>query len=706
MDPVIAGSGFMGGLTFALSIFNVVVPFWLGVTVLASAEERRWGVWLAGLSLLAAGTFFIFHTAMVYGALYHLLYDIRIPEYIGWIPLTLLPLAWYGGMLWFSGFFENNERPGWKFHRWIIGILLVTLLGIVVLLAINYSGRYINSPQYSSLDGEYNTDISSFHTVDWFLFFGLYLLFLFICYFSTLFALSNIQPTGRISGDVARRRARPWLVAATSTQVGIVVLVGLAFYTLLKSSTESLLLSDYFYTLRGYDLAVLILVTGSLILLGEAIVRYEIFTGVVIPRRGFRKRWRGVLIMGGILGLGASIALQLKIPGIYGVLGSIVGLAVLYALFTRRYSRERDQYLDDLRSFLHLAKESSGKSERKIGSEAVHSFHLLCRDVLNTRGGWILLLRSEVPLLAFPDDTSPPLKDLLPLQLTPETLAITLPSTEAIEGEYIVTGLWSRGTLSGWLVLDEKEDRGLYTREELELARAACENVVEIVEREEMADRLARLQGERLSENRVNEIRVRRLLHDEVLPQIHAALLSLNGTADRAEAISSLGEVHRSISDLLRDFPVSIVDLIERSGFVHAFQRLFQTEFKDVFANLHWEVKESVDAPLRLLSPLATETLFQAGREAVRNAARYAGGEDRSRRVDLWMTIHVVDSEGRVEMVIEDNGVGFHSSTRSVGSGQGLKLHQAMMEMVGGSMNVEMTERGGTCVQLQLPAEI
>ena len=257
MDPVTVETGLTGGIAFALSVFNVVVPFWLGVTVLASAEERRWGVWLAGLSLISAGTFFVFHTAMLYGSLYYLLYEIRVPEYIGWIPLTLLPFAWYIGMLWFSGFFEKKERPVWKWHRWIIRFLLIIILGIALLLVVNYSDTPLHSyrsTQNQFGEGETYANAPLFHTANWSLLFTIYLLYLILCYLSTLLALNQIQPTGRISGDVARGRARPWLIAATSTQVGIVVIVGIALYDLLKTSAEPLLLPRYFYALRGYDL--------------------------------------------------------------------------------------------------------------------------------------------------------------------------------------------------------------------------------------------------------------------------------------------------------------------------------------------------------------------------------------------------------------------------------------------------------------------
>ena len=34
-------------LSLALSIFNVIILLWLGLTILLNAERRVWGLWLA-----------------------------------------------------------------------------------------------------------------------------------------------------------------------------------------------------------------------------------------------------------------------------------------------------------------------------------------------------------------------------------------------------------------------------------------------------------------------------------------------------------------------------------------------------------------------------------------------------------------------------------------------------------------------------------
>ena len=707
MEPTLEEYGVLGGLAFALSLFNIVVPIWLGVTVLMSAERRSWGVWLAGGSLFFAGSFFVFHSALLFGALDHLLIDLNIPFFLGWVPIILLPFAWYLGMLWFSGFFENTMGMLRRTHRVGGVLLLVLIVGVIALLIYNYSvSPFV--PELTNLPRRYFLyDGNGEH---WYLLFALYLVFLGLCYLFSLDALRRLEPTGRVSGDVARSRARPWLTAATVTQLGIASFVGLSIVDLIQSIHQPDLLAEQLLTLRGYHVVILILVTLSLILLGEAIVRYEIFTGVVIPRQGFRKRWRGIQLFGSLIGVGASLGMYLQVPGIYGVLGSIVALSVLYALLTRRSSIERDRHLDDLRSFVGLYEETDHAFEKtESGHQILSTFHLLCRDVLNARVAWLIPLGTTASkvshTLTYPTDIVIPHIDELPTDLSFDQLSLTLRLRKEEEREVIGVGLWSGKELRGILLLEGKDDDGLYTREELEIARGACEKFLEIMMREEVERKLFQLQRQRLSENRVNEVRVRRLLHDEVLPQLHAAMLGLNTSASKvqSEAMNAIGEVHRSVSDLLRELPVSDIESIERLGFTGALQRLVNDEFKVEFTTLQWEVDESFDQEISSKSSLAVETLYQAGREGLRNVARHARGGDLRRLLHVMISLRCIQPSGLLEFIIEDDGVGVTEETHTKeGVGKGIDLHSTMMEVVGGEMILELGANGGTRCCLRL----
>ena len=56
-------------LALALSIFNVIILLWLGLTVLLNAERRVWGLWVSGGGLMLAAAFFVSHTIILHRGL-------------------------------------------------------------------------------------------------------------------------------------------------------------------------------------------------------------------------------------------------------------------------------------------------------------------------------------------------------------------------------------------------------------------------------------------------------------------------------------------------------------------------------------------------------------------------------------------------------------------------------------------------------------
>jgi len=104
--------------------------------------------------------------------------------------------------------------------------------------------------------------------------------------------------------------------------------------------------------------------------------------------------------------------------------------------------------------------------------------------------------------------------------------------------------------------------------------------------------------------------------------------------------------------------------------------------------------------PVQTISPLASEVLFYAAREALRNAARYGRRADADSPLKLHIT--VVWREG-LQIMIEDNGVGLEATRSSHrGSGQGLALHSTLLAVVGGTLTVESTLGAYTRVTLRL----
>ena len=127
--------------------------------------------------------------------------------------------------------------------------------------------------------------------------------------------------------------------------------------------------------------------------------------------------------------------------------------------------------------------------------------------------------------------------------------------------------LWSERGLTGVLLLGEKSDGGFYSLEEIEIARASGERLADIQASAEMARRLMALQRQRLAESQVMDQQTRRILHDDVLPRLHAAMLELSGSQpDTNHTVESLGQVHRQMADLLQSLPRPAAPQVARLG--------------------------------------------------------------------------------------------------------------------------------------------
>jgi signal transduction histidine kinase len=267
--------------------------------------------------------------------------------------------------------------------------------------------------------------------------------------------------------------------------------------------------------------------------------------------------------------------------------------------------------------------------------------------------------------------------------------------------------LWAERGLIGALLLGEKRDGGLYTQEEIEVARAGAERIVDMLAGEQMARRLMELQRRRGVETRVMDLKTRRALHDDVLPTLHAAALRLNSLSHNepavGEAIQALADVHRQIAALIHaPTPTAIPN---GCNLLEALRIVVDQEFAGEFESVSWKVADELPS----LEPLTQEVVFCAAREAVRNAAVHGRGERSERLLNLTLEIRHDDA---LSVAVKDDGVGLAFPLRfsegpesepPTGSGGGLALHSTMLAIVGGYLVVESTPDGGTQVVITLP---
>ncbi|MCC6805210.1 MAG: hypothetical protein IT319_20190 [Anaerolineae bacterium] len=686
-----------------VSLTNTILLFWLGFMVLLNAERRSWGVWVIGAGLLTGGVFFVSHTVIL--ALNPASLDgvMSLWWYLGLGAVVTLPFAWYTVILWYAGFWEGRDSALRRRHRiWYgIDILLTAALWGLLLFANPF-------PTYAQA---LRLEIVATPSI-----LGIPLLVLLfpICVVWSIGwsmdALRRPGPTRRMMGDIARRRAQPWLLATSAIMLlvgGMVAWVMLRVVLYAGSSEYGRV--DEIIRIANSDLAIAGLITAAVLCLGQAVARYEVFTGKTLPQQRFMRHWRDAVLLAFGFGGVMSATVILNLHPIYGVLVMALIVTLFYALFSRESYIERARYIEHLRPFVssqRLYEHMTGGALPRAFDVSM-PFYALCDEVLGAQSAALIPVGAFAPLIGqpitFPAQTKPPpMLDLMergsPLAsiTTPQTICVPV-DAEVYGGASWAVPLWSERGLIGVLLLGEKRNGSLYTQEEIEIARTSGERLIDMQASAEMSRRLMAIQRERLAQNQVVDRRTRRTLHDDVLPRLHATLLTLPPEA--AGVAEQLGEIHRQIADLLRELPTPAAPEVAQLGLIPALRKAVEGELVGAFDRVTWEIEPEAQAEAERIPLLTAEVLYYAAREAVRNAAVYGRHPQRP----LHLGIKIAGRDG-LTIAVEDNGVGVARTDGSpAGSGHGLALHSTMMAVVGGALTVESAPDQFTRVLLTLP---
>jgi signal transduction histidine kinase len=719
----------------AVSLFNTIILLWLGLTVLLNADRRRWDTWAAGGGFLLGGLFFVGHSAVVGRVIGTFSAEMEFWWRISWVLIAGAPYMWYLVMLAYTGVLDAGRHRAW--------LLITTLLGGTAVALLTLSDPL---PTYRAIVERTPLTIFSFAGIPVAVL--VYPVYSVLCFILSLSALRRPEASERFMGDLARRRARPWLVAASLVLLVVSLSVGVAaawFLTSVQSRPPALFFLRMLPPLMGFDLLISGMVAVAIVLTGQAIVSYEIFTGKALPRSGLLHYWRRSLMLAA--GYGALVGASLSIPpltdvdSIYRLLLATVLMTLFFALLTWRSYVDRERGMDRLRPFVA----SQRLYERMLhpasppDMDIAAPFRALCEDVLGARVAYLAALGPLAPLvgpgLTYSDKgrmtedrragiedgrsadrdarssdspspfALPALAGLAPLFGSPQTMCVPL-DPQHYGGAVWAVPLWSERGLIGVLLLGDKRGGGVYTQEEIEIARATGERLIDTQASAEMARRLMALQRQRLAESQVVDRRARRVLHDDVLPQLHTAMLMLSAEAPTAdtqhpEVVALLADVHRQIANLLHAMPATAAPDVTRLGLIGALRQTVDGELGSAFDSVTWRIEPDADLAARNIPALNAEVVFYAAREAIRNAARYGRDGDPAR--SLRLTVSVARRNG-LDIAIEDDGVGMGAASASAeGSGQGLGLHSTMMAVIGGALTAESVPGTYTRISLVLP---
>lgn len=557
----------------AASLFNVILMATLGLSVLLTAPRRGLGATLAGLGLTLGAAFFAAHAALLDYDLKALILGVRSWWFFGWSALIALPGAWYALMLWYGGFWDDAASRLHRAHRaYFVGALLTALFLTALIVWID-PAQLLRGAAQMMISGapplrEYSREKPENVGIA---LFAIYAIYAVSCLGLSLDVVRRPAPSARLMGDVARRRARPWLVATTLLLLLVSALFGggLSWLMLYAARGE---LADFgvnsvggvLWSLDWFDALVCALVGASVVTLGKALVSYDLFATGALPRSGLWRQWRRVVAVAALVSALLALALTVNLRPIYLALLATLSLSGAFALLQWRAMVEREQTLSQMRSLFQgadaKAPDDESPKQESPNQENVGdaTFATLCRDVLNASRAHLLPLNTLAPLagepLHFPRAakldarvlaaaTAPP--------LSPATLCFALDEKE-VEAPCWAVPLWSARGAIGVLLLAEKNGGALYTHEEMEMARTVCERLLDVRAGAALSQRLIELQQRKLSESFVIDNRARRTLHDDVLPQLHAAMLTLGAASTRANANSSHAVAPKN-EDLARD---------------------------------------------------------------------------------------------------------------------------------------------------------
>jgi signal transduction histidine kinase len=699
------GHLFLDAALLSVSIFNAILMLWLGVTVLLNAGHRApgsrsgaWGFWIAAVGLSLGGSFFLLHTVLL-GFDFSLLAPAwNVWWRAIWITVVLLPFSWYAVMLWYSGFWERDAGGLFRRHRpWFLFCSASALAWVVIALVSNpvpiAAGWNRSGP--ANAGGGFPGVLLAYPPF-------------IVLYIGLAFdALRRPGPTARLMGAAARLRARPWFAAASIVFLAVCLVVGFAELWFLWN-TETGWTAGFLTGLGILDLATSLLIGLATLLLGQAIMAYEVFTGRILPRRGLARYWRNAVLLAAGYGLLVGGGLAGRLLPVVIVLLATVLMTVFYALLGRRSYTERDSFLEVLRPFVasqEMYERLTAAPESPADAGAAAPFRALCADILGCERAALVAVGPMAPLWGAPL-TYPDAFAVAPIPAPPagsERAPAALDDRRGDRLRWALT-LWSRRGPIGLLLLSEKRDGGLYTQEDFEIAQAACERFIDTQTSAELTRRLIAIQRERLMGSRILDRKTRRVLHDEILPALHTAILGLGAPdPDTARALTGLSAVHRRIARLLQEMPSPPPAEDLTGGVVAALRSLLAGELPGAFDAVAWRIDPPAEAAARELPPMQLEVVYYAAREAVRNAARYGRGDNAARPLRLTVGLTADDA---LRLSIEDDGVGLQPGLRAQdAAGQGLALHGTMMAVIGGQLSVERGDGGGTRVRLSLPIQ-
>jgi len=755
-------------VAIAISVFNLMIYLWLGLTVLLNGNRQSRVTWIGGIGLLAAALFFLCHGALVGAGVPAGPSPVDIWWRLAWAPAFIAPFLWAA-----TGLRYADVTGAWRRMRLpvlqgvaVLGFL-AALLTIPAWPAIASYGDFIRLLD-ASLRLRHATPPPAAHSPALLALAVAFVVYVASCAGLPWISLALIQrktpdtprPAPVRAADGAPRwnaadawgRSRRGLLAASFCMLftgAVVALIGVLTFIAARRASISPVPVDFTLlppTARGHvplplvatDLLTQVALAGVGLTVGWAVVRQGILIERRLPQRGFLSHWRGMTVAAALISLVVAGMAAIEPEGLPELLALIALVTCAYALFTWQSYIAHDHLLTQLRPFVasltnsHAGWLAADPLEVERSAEAL--FTSLCRDVLQaSRGRLSITVGRQRRVLTY----AAPASENVDLSSLSEMRDWILPVSD------------ERGVVAQ-LELGLRLDGAGYTSTDLEIARACGQRILDAVGEFAAAQVIASLARQRGVESELSAALPRRVLHDEVLPRLHVAIMRLEslrarilpaavpaGVPEREVSSSAtndemapveiergmeetqreLTQAHRDLAALMRSAPMANLRRLEQ-GFAGALRAALDGEFRGSFDAVRLNLPEDARAAADALPPIVADLLLGATLEAIRNASKHARGESLHRPLTLEVELRA--DERWIMTVVRDDGVGVSAdgtghdqeiagasmpSLLATGGGaqSGLLTHGALMGLVGGALHVGSQDNAGTTVTIQAP---
>jgi signal transduction histidine kinase len=684
-----------------LSLFDTVALLWLGLTVLLTGDRRKAATIAGSAGLLLGAIFFGGHTLIITATSSA---GVALVWRIMWIVAVAAPFMWGQSIFYYSG----DPSAG----RWVRRVLTLAALGLILAL-------FVISPLpsfYEFILAPHLTPV-----VAW-----AYVPYLFVCFTLPLIALRRRKMPFTVEGKLIHdrfRHARPWLLGAASMLALAVIAFAFTAYVIVpRAIPMSNLTLNVLREIYVADSVIAGCIALAVVLLGRAVLANNVLIERVQSSQGFFARWRTVVLMLGLASFMIALLYNSPIRPIYSLLLTMTLGVVAYVLFNWRQHVEHQDFLNRLRPFvasLRLGEHLLTADKSDTWGEARELFTALCQDAL----------RAERACLLFDNPATVPASAVTAEEHKgPRRIDYNWSpaNDKVLSNAALMPGDWTRLDADHWawplsdsngalgrLILGPKLRGAEYTAQELQVAAACADRILDALAGEQIARLALSLLQQRIAEVQVMSAQHKRVLHDDLLPRIHLALLKIESLRMKPvdhetridEIASSLTQTHQRLSALVREMSNAVPTRLESEGAVAALHTALTHDFRDNFDAVEWQAAPEATEQARRLPLFVGEVVFYAAQEAIRNAAKHARGGDPRRKLHLAVA---VESAKGLMITIGDDGVGRTRSvdlgmSRGDGSGSGLLFHGAMLAVVGGTLNVSDRPGGGTQVVIDLP---